>query len=138
VTHARAAELLRLNSLPESYMPSPDIEVLREKVRRRAFLVRQRTKLKVKIRGVLTYEGVRPPEGYGLYTRKGRQWPEGLGMESIHCYLRVIETLGEEIRRLSLELRHIVRTLSTGWTGTTAGSRACYELVFIVEHRPAI
>jgi len=137
VTHARAAELLRLNSLPESYMPSPDIEVFREKVRRRAFLVR-RKKLKVKIRGVFTYEGVRLPEDYGLYTRKGRQWPEGLGMESIRFYLRVIETLGEEIHRLSLELRHIVRTLSTGWTGTTAGSRACYELVFIVEHRPAI
>jgi transposase len=101
------AELLRLNSLPESYMPPPHIAVLREKVRRRAFLVRQRTKLKVKIRGVLTYEGVRPPEGHGLYTRKGREWLEGLGMESVCCYLRVMETLGEEIRRLSLELRHI-------------------------------
>ena len=52
-------------------MPPPDIAVLREKVRRRAFLVRQRTKLKVKIRGILTYEGVKPPEGYDLYTRKG-------------------------------------------------------------------
>jgi transposase len=101
------AELLRLNSLPESYMPPPHIAVLREKVRRRAFLVRQRTKLKVKIRGVLTYEGIKPPEGYGLYTRKGREWLEGLGMDSIRCYLRVMETLREEVRRLSLELRHI-------------------------------
>lgn len=30
------AELLRLNNLPESYMPPPHIAVLREKVRRRA------------------------------------------------------------------------------------------------------
>jgi len=37
------AELLRLNSLPESYMPPPDIAMLREKVRRRAFLVRQQS-----------------------------------------------------------------------------------------------
>ena len=36
------AELLMLNSLPESYMPPSDIVVLREKVRRRAFLVRHR------------------------------------------------------------------------------------------------
>ena len=58
------AELLRFNSLPESYMPPPEIAVLRKKVRRarrRAFLVRQQTKLKVKIRGTLTYEGVKPP-----------------------------------------------------------------------------
>jgi transposase len=101
------AELLRLNSLPESYMPPRPIAELREKVRRRAFLVRQRTKLKVKIRGVLTYEGVKPPKEYGLYTLKGRKWLEGLGMESILCYLRVMETLGEEVHRLSLELRHI-------------------------------
>ncbi len=44
------AELLRLNSLPLSYMTPPDIAVLREKVRRRSFLVGQQTKLKIKIR----------------------------------------------------------------------------------------
>ena len=36
------AELVRLNSLPESYMPPRDIAELRERVRRRAFLVRER------------------------------------------------------------------------------------------------
>jgi transposase len=36
------AELLRLDSLPESYMPPPEVAMLREKVRRRAFLVRAR------------------------------------------------------------------------------------------------
>jgi len=101
------AELLRLNSLPESYMPPRPIAELREKVRRRAFLVREQTKLKVKIRSTLTYEGIKPPEGYGLYTRKGREWLEGLGLESVRCYLRVMATLKEEIRRLSLELRHL-------------------------------
>jgi hypothetical protein len=44
------AELLRLNSLLESYMPPPYIATLREKVRWRAFLVMERTKLKVKIK----------------------------------------------------------------------------------------
>jgi transposase len=44
---------------------------------------------------------------HGLYTRKGKTWLEGLGMGSICCYLRVMATLCEEIRRLSLELRHI-------------------------------
>jgi len=91
----------------ESYMPPPHIAVLREKVRRRASLVQERTKLKAKIKGVLRYEGIKTQEGYGLYTRKGREWLEGLGMESVACYLRVMATLREEIHRLSLELRHI-------------------------------
>ena len=91
------AELLRLNSLPQSYVPPPYIAELREKVRRRAFLVRQQTKLKVKIRSVLTYEGIKPPKGYGLFTRRGVEWLRGLGLEPIDSYLRVMAPLREEI-----------------------------------------
>ena len=101
------AELLRLNSLPESYVPPPDIAVLREKVRRRAFLVREQTKFKVKIRSVLVYEGIKPPKEYGLFTRKGREWLRGLGLEPVDSYLRLMAPLRKEIRLLSLELRHI-------------------------------
>jgi len=50
-------------------VPPPDIAVLREKVRRRAFLVGQQSRLKIKIRSTLTYEGVKPPKEYGLFTR---------------------------------------------------------------------
>ena len=113
------AELLRLNSLPESYVPPPYVAELREKVRRRAFLVRQQTKLKVKIRSVLTYEGVKPPKGYGLYTRKGVEWLRSLGLEPVDSYLRLMAPLKEEIRLLFLKLRHIaaedeeVRLLTT-------------------------
>jgi transposase len=101
------AELLRLNSLPESYVPPPYIAELREKVRRRAFLVRQQTKLKVKIRSTLTYEGVKPPKGYGLFTRKGVEWLGGLGLEPVDSYLRLMPPLREEIRLLSLKLKRI-------------------------------
>ena len=84
-TSSRAlAELLRVNCLPESYWPPPEVALLREKVRRRAFLVRQQAKLKVKIRSFLTYEGLEPP-GYGLFTRRGVEWLEGLGLEPMDC-----------------------------------------------------
>jgi transposase len=103
------AELLRLNVLPESYMPPRDIADLREKVRRRAFMVRQNTKLKAKIRAALVYEGVKPPEKPGLFTRKGVEWLKGLGNESIDCYLRLMEPLNREILGLSKELRAMAR-----------------------------
>jgi len=93
--------------LPQSYVPPPEIAALREKVRRRAFLVRERAKLMTKIRGVLVYEGVKPPEGLSLFTRKGVDWLRSLGLEPVECYLRVIEVLNGEIRRLSLELKRL-------------------------------
>ena len=68
------AELVRLDALPKSYMPPPDIAALREKVRRRAFLVRERAKLMTKIRGVLAYEGVKPPKDFGLFTPLQLRW----------------------------------------------------------------
>ena len=101
------AELVRLDALPKSYMPPPEVAALREKVRRRAFLVRERAKLMAKVRGVLAYEGVKPPEGSSLFTLKGLEWLRGLGLEPVDCYLRVMTVLNVEIRRLSLELKHL-------------------------------
>jgi len=103
------AELLRLDSLPESYIPPKELAGLRERVRRRAFLVRQRAKLKVKIRDVLAYEGAKPPADYGLYTRKGVEWLRGLGLEPVDCYLRLMAPLSREVLLLSKELRDLAR-----------------------------
>ena len=50
------ANLLRLDALPLSYVPDARDAALREKVRRRAFLVRERVKLRVKIKSFLTYK----------------------------------------------------------------------------------
>ncbi len=99
------AELLRLDSLPTSYIPPREIAQIREKVRRRAFLVRQVTKLKIKIRDALAAEGVKPPSGYGLFTVKGVEWLRGFGMEPVDCYLRLIEPLKEEVKLVSRDLK---------------------------------
>ena len=42
------AELVRLNALPSAYMPDEETAKLREQVRRRAFLVRERIRLRTK------------------------------------------------------------------------------------------
>ena len=60
-----------------------------------------------KIRGVLAYEGVKPPEGLNLFTRKGFEWLSSLNLEPINYYLHVMMVLNGEIRRLSLKLKHM-------------------------------
>ena len=101
------AELVRLDALPSAYMPPRSIGELREEVRRRAFLVRERTKLRVKVRSILTYEGVKPPGSCGLFTEKGVGWLRGLGLEPIESYLRVMRPLDDEIKRISRHLREL-------------------------------
>jgi hypothetical protein len=63
----RVTELARLDALPLAYMAPDDIAALREKVRRRAFLVRMRSKPKVKIKSQLLIYGLTPPSEYGLF-----------------------------------------------------------------------
>jgi len=102
---ARAiAELLRLGALPLSYMPSGDLASLREMVRRRAFLVRERAKLKVKIKDRLVYDGLGKPRS-GLFTKEGVEWLKGLHHEAIEMYLRLMEPLNREIHLLSQKLK---------------------------------
>jgi transposase len=101
------AELARLDALPLAYIPEKEISVLREQVRRRAFLVRERVKLRVKIKSILTYEGIGWPSDGGLFTRKGVEWLHGLGVESLESYLRIMRTFDDEIRLLNRQLRGI-------------------------------
>ncbi|MEM0348952.1 MAG: transposase [Candidatus Caldarchaeum sp.] len=55
------AELARLGALPRSYIPEGDVARVRELVRRRAFLVRIRTRLRNRIIATLALEGVDVP-----------------------------------------------------------------------------
>jgi len=98
-------ELARLDALPLSYMPPDDIAALREKVRRRAFLVRMRSKLKVKIRAQLVVNGLAPPSEHGLFTVKGLEWLRSLQLDAVESYLPVIHTLDIQVGKLSRELR---------------------------------
>jgi len=98
------AELARLDALPLSYVPDTETSRLREKVRRRAFLVRQRAKLKMKIKSILLYEGIKPSFSHGLFTLKGVEWLHSLKFESIDSYLRIMNTFNREIKLLSKQL----------------------------------
>ena len=87
--------------MPLAYVPSKETSDLREKVRRRAFLVRERVKLRVKIKSFLTYDGIKWPVDFGLFSRKGVEWLGSLKFESVDSYLRIMEIFDEEIKVLS-------------------------------------
>ena len=101
------SELTRLNALPLSYVPPDNIAALREKVRRRAYLVRMRSKLRVKIRAQLTINGIQPPTDHGLFTSKSLEWLHSLQLDSVESYLPVISSLDIQIGKLSKELQAI-------------------------------
>lgn len=101
------AELLRLDALPESYMSDEVTSDLKEMVRRRAFLVRERSKFKAKIRDCLVYRGIKEPKDYGLFTNAGITWLESLNLEPIDAYLRIISSLNLETKKLSEKLKSL-------------------------------
>ena len=63
----------------------------------------------MKIRDVLAYEGVKSPEGYGLFTRKGVDRLRGLHLEPVDCYLRLMTPISREVLLLSKELRGMAK-----------------------------
>jgi len=101
------AELVRLDALPQAYMPDQETAMLREKIRRRAFLVRERVRLRTKIKSILTYEGIKSSSDYGLFTEKGVEWLHSQALEPVESYLRIIKPLDDEIKQLSKHLKEL-------------------------------
>ena len=88
-------------------MPDQETAMLREKIWRRAFLVRERVRLRTKIKSILTYEGIKPPTEHGLFTEKGVKWLHSLDLEPVESYLRITKPLNDEIKQLSQHLKEL-------------------------------
>ena len=65
------AQLLRMNYLPESYVPEGEIRDLRTIVRHRASLVRLRTSIKNRVHALLTREGIELPKLGDIFGKRG-------------------------------------------------------------------
>jgi transposase len=99
------AHLLRADLLPESYVPPRDIRELRDRVRRRAFLVGMRTMLKNRVHSELAKRGIRL--GVPLFTRNGRELLRGLGLEAVDQVLPVMDALDRQIALISGSLKRM-------------------------------
>ena len=99
------AHLLRAGLLPESYVPPRDIRELRDRVRRRAFLVGMRTRLKNRIHSELAKRGMdlrAPP-----FTHEGLSLLRSLRLEAVDQLLPIIAALDVQISRISGGLRRM-------------------------------
>ena len=99
------AHLLRADLLPESYVPPRDIRELRDRVRRRAFLVGMRTMLKNRVQAELAKRGIKP--GVSLWTREGRALLDGLDLEAVDQVLPVMDVLDRQIAKISWGMRRM-------------------------------
>jgi len=99
------AHLLRAGLLPESYVPPRDVRELRDLVRRRAFLVGMRTRLKNRIHAELAKRGI--GLGVPLFTREGLELLRSLRLEAVDQLLPVMEALDMQISRISGSLRRM-------------------------------
>ena len=99
------AHLLRADLLPESYVPPRDIRELRDRVRRRAFLVGMRTMVKNRVHSELAKRGI--GLGVPLWTREGRALLRALGLEAVDQILPVLDTLNRQIVQISTGLKRM-------------------------------
>ena len=83
-------------------MPPRDVRELRDRVRRRAFLVGMRMKIKNRIHAEFAKR--RMWLGVSPWTWEGRELLRGLGLEAVDQVLQVMDVLDRQIGKISLGL----------------------------------
>jgi transposase len=95
------AELLRLNAIPESYIPPVEMRELRELTRFRQSLVRNSTELKNQVHAFLASRGIQtPPEYLSAFSNKHRAWLRSLHLGQVDDLLDILEMLWKKIEKV--------------------------------------
>lgn len=97
------AHLLRSDLLPTSYVPPNEIRELRELIRLRTYLVRERTKFKNKIRAELAKRGIRFLKS--PFAKRRVPLLSEFGIRAINECLAMIAALDGRIQEISSELK---------------------------------
>ena len=106
--------MLRLSSVPESYVPTDEIREARALVRGRQTLVETRTTFANKIHGLLSDHGI--TEDVKPLSVEGREFLRELSLPTpwnalLESYLDVTETLTEEIQQLEQTIEERAESL---------------------------
>lgn len=133
------AHLLRCDLLPSAWMADPDTQALRQQVRLRASLVRQRTRSKNQVHAILHQQGLRFEEGTDLFGRKGRAWLAKVKMPAgaraaAKVHLKLIDEFSRQIagqdRRLEVLRKADARA---AWLQTIPGIGKYSAMLLLAE-----
>lgn len=132
----KLAELLRANLLPVIWVPDARTRALRQLLRSRAFLVRQRTQVKNRIHGHLTVENRLCPRT-DLYGRAGRAWLASVQLSSVlqrevERLLRLHDFLTTEIHELDGQVKSAARGNSTAKLLHTIPGVGVFGALFLI------
>jgi transposase len=108
----KLAELARVGLLPAIWIPDPETRALRQLLRGRVFLVRQRTVMRNRIHAYLTTENLRCPE-LDLYSKAGQAWLAAVELPTVvrgHVTL-ILENHALLTRQIQDIDRHIKATV---------------------------
>ena len=99
------AHLLRANLLPASYVPPKEVRELRELVRLRTYLVRERVRFKNRTRAELAKRGIRSLKN--PFAKRRRALLKDLGISAVDNCLAMIGALDERIKEVSKKIEQI-------------------------------
>ena len=126
VDSATLAHLLRCDLLPEAWMADAATRELRQQVRLRATLVRQRTRLKNQVHAILHQQGLRSAVS-DVFGVRGRQWLTQLKLPTaarvaVDTYCGLIDHFSQQIATQDRALRQQVkRDQRARWLTTIPG-----------------
>lgn len=103
------ADLMRLGYLPKVWLAPQEIRQLRSLVRYRTQLVKQRTRIKLRVRAILREQRLKSRPGMAAWTKRWLAWLVGLNLDEVNGFLRG-EHL-EELARLDRKIAEVEKRL---------------------------
>jgi transposase len=138
IDSATLAHLLRCDLLPEAWMADERTRELRQQVRMRATLVRQRTRLKNQVHAILHQYGLR--HGYtDLFGRAGRAWLKQISLPSVAqqamaIYVELIDGFTAQIVQQDKAVDEYTRSEPRArWLMTIPGIGAYSAMLLLAE-----
>lgn len=102
------AELLRLNAIPESYIPPKGMRELRELTRFRQSLVWNSGAIKNQIHAILSMRGIKaPPTLRSSFSKKHVKWLRSLNIVQVDDFLDIIELVESKVAKADEEIKKV-------------------------------
>jgi len=132
------AHLLRCDLLPKAWMADAETQALRQQVRLRASLVRQRTRSKNQVHALLHQQGLRF-EGSDVFGNRGREWlatvemPKGT-RSAMKVHLKLIDEFSRQVAGQDRQLEQLrKKDVRASWLETIPGIGKYSSLLLLAE-----